>query len=105
MSDKTRFQVVPMTEAASKQLESFQVSGLEAHLLNSGSVFAEKVGITRDGPIAYEVSGLPTGQKAWVFQRDRMWRLMRQVRADDHEWVGEYPTVHSALQALTNKLA
>ena len=105
MADKTRFQVVPITEAASKQLESFQVSGLEARLLDSGSVFAEKVGIAGDGLIAYEVSGLPTGQKAWVVQRDRMWKLMREVRTDDHEWVGEYPTVHSALQALTNKLA
>ncbi len=51
-------------------------------------------------PIAYEVLGLPEGQKAWIADMDHRWQILRATDGVYGDWTGEYHSAHEAMAEL-----
>jgi hypothetical protein len=80
------------------------VDGLEAWFVDDGKISDGSLGTLRTIEIAFEVRGLPPGQKSWIIQSTDKCQLVRQLPEGDCEWLGEFPDVLDALRALARKL-
>ncbi|HZD33476.1 MAG TPA: hypothetical protein VE779_17660 [Candidatus Angelobacter sp.] len=106
METDLSFELVPVAQVSSIKLETLQTNRLEARLIEEGALFAQIGRGPAKRSIAYEVRGLPSGEKVWIVRDDgkEMWNLMRETTCAEIEWLGQYSTVYKALQALSAKL-
>jgi hypothetical protein len=98
-----KVEVVPINEVPAPKPDH-AVDGLEAWFVNDGKISDGSLGTLRSIEIAFEVRGMPPGQKAWIIQSGDQCQLVRELREDDSEWLGEFAGVREALQALSKKL-
>jgi hypothetical protein len=107
MPSQFKVEIVPVSEVPpeipSKE-SGIEVNGLTAHFVDDGRVSDGRMGVLKQGAVGFEVSGLPRGYKAWITQQDGKCQLTLDVCSAESEWLGEYPSVRDALQALLNKL-
>jgi hypothetical protein len=96
-------EVVPITDVPPPEPDH-AVNGLEAWFVDDGKISDGSLGTLRSIEIAFEVRGLPQGQKAWIIQSTDKCQLVRELRDGEWEWMGEFPSARDALQALSKKL-
>lgn len=96
MSSSTKFEVVPVGNARSKSSDG-DANRLEGVPGDDGQI--------AEACVAFEIRGLPSGYKAWITEKNGMCHLIREVGRGESEWLGEYPNVDCALQALSDKVA
>jgi hypothetical protein len=100
---EVRVEVVPISEVPPPRPDH-AVNGLEAWFVDDGKISDGSLGRLRSIEIAFEVRGLPQGQKAWIVQSTDKCELVREVRDGEWEWLGEFPSVRDALLVLSKKL-
>lgn len=103
MPKEIEVEVVPITEVPLAKPD-YAVNGLEAWFVDDGKISDGSLGTLRSIETAFEVRGLPEGQKAWIIQSTDQCQLVRQVRDGEWEWLGEFPRAQDALQALSKKM-
>jgi hypothetical protein len=101
--EETKVEIVPINEVPPAKPDHV-INGLEAWFVNNGKISNGSLGTLRSIEIAFEVRGLPQGQKAWIIESTDRCQLVREVRDGEWEWLGEFPGVRDALQALSKKL-
>jgi hypothetical protein len=104
MASKSRLQVVPAPDALPKprDLKDSSVEALPAGKANGSSGSSSCLKLEA---VAFEVRGLPQGQKAWIIQQNGNCHLVRETHGVESEWLGDYPSIDHALQALSEKIA
>lgn len=103
MPEELKFEVVPLSEVPAPKPDH-AVNGLEAWFIDDAKISNGSLGKLRSIEIAFEVRGMPRGQEAWIIESTDRCQLVREVRDGDWEWLGEFPRVRDALQALSKKL-
>ncbi len=103
MPEEWKIEVVPIIEVPPPKPDH-AVNGLEAWFVDDGKISDGSLGTLRSIESAFEVRGLPRGQKAWIIEATDRCQLVREIRDGDWEWLGEFPGVRDALQALSKKL-
>jgi len=103
MPQRFNFEIVPISEVPMAK-SAAKVLDLEAVLVDDGQASAASPGMRDRRVMCYEVIGAPPGQKVWIRQEDGKCHLVRELCPSESEWLGEYPSVQDALQALSGKL-
>jgi hypothetical protein len=101
--EELKIEVVPVTQVPPAKPDH-AVNGLEAWFVNDGKIAVGSLGMLRSIEQAFEVRGMPKGQKAWIIEAADRCQLVREAHDGDWEWLGEFPAVRDALQALSKKL-
>ncbi len=102
MPNEFNVEIVSLSEVPPEvppRASRIEVNGLTARFVDDGGM-----GVLKQGAVGFEVIGLPPGHKAWIMQKDGKCQLALDVCGGEAEWLGEYPSVRDALQALLNKL-
>ena len=102
MSIRLSFEIVPISEVPAVE----SVTNLGGHTptqTEDTNVSAGSSGTPEEEAVGYTVRGLPRGQKAWIKQEHGKYQVLVEGRGGRVEWMGDYPSLDDALQALSDK--